>query len=172
MCTASRRALTAAALTGLPANAPLRSMMCRYAKPCSSKLRACAAGSVLNTVASAIAPWRSRTHWPSLRSMAGNRIIEASRLPLEEVGNQREPEPLAFLRVELAASHVVPCHERSYHTAIVGARDKRATVARHEMIRVHEIGVEALLSCRDAVEQSVGARELQRVPAHVRNLER
>src|SRR6185369_11927891 len=80
MCTASRMASTAAALTGLPAKAPLRSTMCRYSKPCSSKLRACAAESVLNTVTSAISPWRSRTHCPSLRSMAGNRIMSAYRL--------------------------------------------------------------------------------------------
>ena len=35
--TARRMASTAGALTGLPANAPLRSTMCRYSKPCASK---------------------------------------------------------------------------------------------------------------------------------------
>ena len=33
--------------------------------------RACAAGSVLNTVAVARSPRITRTHWPSFRSMAG-----------------------------------------------------------------------------------------------------
>src|SRR5262249_18397901 len=72
---AARIASTALAFTGLPANAPFRSTTCNHSKPCSSKLRACTAGSSLNTVTWSISPCRSRTHWPSLRSMAGNRIM-------------------------------------------------------------------------------------------------
>ena len=65
----------AAALTGLPANAPSRSTMWRYSKPCASKSCACAAGSRWNTVARAMSPCSSRTQTPSLRSMAGKRIM-------------------------------------------------------------------------------------------------
>ena len=68
-------ASTAGALTGLPAKAPLRSTMCRCEKPWAANRRAWAAGSSLNTVASAISPRLRRTQRPSLRSMAGYRII-------------------------------------------------------------------------------------------------
>ena len=55
---------------------------------------------------------------------------------------------------------------------IVGGGDQRIGARRHEMIGVHEIGVEARIAGRDALEQSVLARELERVPAHMRDLER
>ncbi len=45
--------------------------MCSHAHPASAKARACAAGSLPNTVAFAMSPRSSRTHWPSFRSMAG-----------------------------------------------------------------------------------------------------
>src|SRR5215813_12570922 len=74
--------------------------------------------------------------------------------------------------MELAACHVVLGHEGSDLTAIVRARDKRATVCRHKMIGVHEIGVKALLSRGDALKQGMHACHLQRVPPHMRDLER
>ena len=42
-------------------------------RPC-----ACAAGSALNTVARAMSPCCRRTHWPSLRSIAGKRITAST----------------------------------------------------------------------------------------------
>src|SRR5262252_428735 len=74
--------------------------------------------------------------------------------------------------MELAACHVVLGHEGRDLTAIVRARDKRATVRRHKMIGVHEIGVKALLSGGDALKQGMRACHLQRVPPHMRDLER
>ena len=128
MWTASKIAATAFSFTGRPSNAPLRSTTCSHSKPCSSKLRACDAGSVLNTVACAISPWRRRTHCPSLRSMAGNRIMAPSPwswLPLEKIGDQREPERLALLRVKLTARQIVVSNERGDGPAIVGGGHER-----------------------------------------------
>jgi len=61
-------------ITGRPAKAPSRSTRCRYSNPSASKPSACAAASRLNTVARAMSPCSRRTHTPSLRSIAGNRI--------------------------------------------------------------------------------------------------
>src|SRR5262245_46147895 len=173
ICTASKIASTALSLTGRPSNAPLRSTTCSQSKPCSSNMRACAAGSVLNTVASAISPLRRRTQWPSFKSMAGNRIIGRSlRLPLEEIGDHGEPELLALLGVELAAREIVLGDEGGDGAAIIGARDKRVRPLRHEVVGVHEIGVEPTLAGGNAFKQRVLAAERKRVPAHMRDLER
>jgi hypothetical protein len=48
---AARIASTAAPFTGWPAKAPFRSTRCSQWQPAASKARACAAGSVLKTVA-------------------------------------------------------------------------------------------------------------------------
>src|SRR4051794_3991933 len=72
--TASRIERTASPLTDFPANAPSRSTTCSHLNPVAAKLRACAAGSPLNTVALAISPRTRRTQAPPFRSMAGNRI--------------------------------------------------------------------------------------------------
>src|SRR5215813_4244788 len=119
-----------------------------------------------------MSPCSSRTHAPSLRSMAGKRIttilaqrrsparhrthvwttgvdraafrapgaIEpkgASRLPLQEVGDQPQAQPLALLRVE----------------------------------RMHEISVQALRPDGDALEQRMRPARIERVPAHMRDLQ-
>ena len=55
----------------LPANAPLRSTICRRRAPCSSQWAACSPGELENTVASSIKPCFRRTHCPSFRSIAG-----------------------------------------------------------------------------------------------------
>src|SRR3990170_783013 len=245
ICTASKIAWTAFSFTGRPSKAPFKSTTCSHSKPWLSNSSACAAGSALNTVACAISPWRSRTHCPSLRSIAGNKIIAApffpsplagegfpprscrrslaSRMaervrgegqlnssavcmvqppsarakaracspargeqkakrdssrstrswaPFEEIGDQLKPELLALLGMELAPGHIVLGDERGDGAAIVGGGDQRLGARGHEMIGVHEIGVETCLAGRDALEQSVLACEIKRVPAHMRDLER
>src|SRR5205823_4594790 len=71
-------AATAAPLTERPANAPSRSTTCSHSKPRSANSCACAAGSLLNTVALAISPRTRRTQAPPFRSIAGKRIIAGS----------------------------------------------------------------------------------------------
>ena len=73
------------------ARPPARSPACRQTRrrdrrcadtrsPGVSKACACAAGSRLNTVARAMSPCSRRTHRPSFRSMAGNRITRSHRI--------------------------------------------------------------------------------------------
>ena len=69
--TAMGIASTAAPLTGAPLKAPFRSTRCSHSQPAAAKARAWAAGSSLNTVAASMSPRKRRTHWPSLRSIAG-----------------------------------------------------------------------------------------------------
>ena len=74
--------------------------------------------------------------------------------------------------MELAAGHVVLGDEGGDRAAIIGARHERRQLVGNEVIGVHEISVEPALAGRDAVEQRVRARYAQRVPAHMRDLER
>ena len=73
--TALRISCTAARLTGWPSTAPLRSTRCSHSQPAWAKALAWAAGLSLNTVARAMSPRSRRTHLPSFKSMAGNRIM-------------------------------------------------------------------------------------------------
>src|SRR6516164_11647038 len=126
-----------------------------------------------------MSPCSSRTHVPSLRSMAGKRIttilaqsrspawhrthvwttgvdrarfrapaaIEpkgASRLPLQEIGDQPQAQPLALLRVELSSDHRVAADDRSEGAAVVRLGDKIGARGRLEVERMHEIGMQAL----------------------------
>src|SRR5262245_26314837 len=169
---------TAAAFIGRPANAPSRSTTWRYSKPCASKACAWAAASRLNTVARAGSPCSRRTHKPSLRSMAGNRITSArdfhfgSRFPLQKVGDERQAEALALFRVELGAGKRIARHHGGDRAAIVGLGHEVGAVVGLELIRVHEIGMPALRSEPEALEQRVRPHLVQRVPPHVRNLQR
>src|SRR5437660_11279069 len=103
-----------------------------------------------------MSPSRSRTHTPSLRSMAGKRIMggEASsvlsredgrtlRIPSKEVGNDPQPKPLALFRMELRAHRGVVRDDGSYRAAVVGLRNEVALLRGAQMIGVHEISVQA-----------------------------
>src|SRR3954470_2582347 len=189
--TVSRMRSTADTFIGLPAKAPSRSTTCRCLKPWVSKVCACAAGSRLNTVARAMSPCSRRTARPSFRSMAGNRITTRShptrplayqkfyrppahalsRLPFQEIGDQRKPKFLALFRVELRPDHAVAGDDRGDRPAILGLRDEVAAISRIELIGVHEIGVQPVWPERNAVQQRMLAPRRQRVPAHVRDLQ-
>src|SRR5580692_225925 len=181
--TAPRMPSTAETFIGLPANAPSRSTKCRYSKPCRSNACACAAGSRLNTVARAMSPCCGRTARPSLRSMAGNRITAQglrlrgvvtamqSRIPLQKVRDQRETELLTLLGVELGAENVVARHDRGDGAAILGIGHQIGALRRIELIGMHEIGMPALRAEWQAVEHGVWPRDIERVPAHVRDFQ-
>src|SRR5262249_6243670 len=197
--TVSRMRSIAPALRGLPAKAPSRSTTCRWRKPSDSNSCACAAGSRLNTVARAMSPCSRRTQTPSLRSIAGNRIIFRSLRvgacpyrrtgihprsargqafawtclwrSLEKIRDQRKTEALALFGMELRAHHGVARHDRGERATIVGLRDEVGAVCDFELIRVHEIGMLALRAGRDTVEHRMVAQLGERVPAHVRDLE-
>src|SRR5580704_15295145 len=181
--TAPRMPSTAETFIGLPANAPSRSTKCRYSKPWRSNACACAAGSRLNTVARAMSPCCRRTARPSLRSMAGNRITAQglrlrgvvtamqSRIPLQKVRDQRQPELLAFLWMELGAENVVARHDRGDGAAILGIGHKIGALRRIELIRVREIAMQALWAECQAVEHGMRSHDIERVPAHVRDFQ-
>src|SRR3546814_19041653 len=57
--------------------------------PSSAQRLATDAGSAENTVASSIRPWRKRTHWPPLRSIAGINRSEERRVGKECVSTCR-----------------------------------------------------------------------------------
>src|SRR5258707_7183879 len=113
-----------------------------------------------------MSPCSSRTHAPSLISMAGNRITtelacgrslqpqcgpvrahgeeraiapatiqpaDASWLPLEEVGDQSQAQPLALFRVELGADHRVAADDRRNRTTVVCFGDNIGARSRHEV---------------------------------------
>src|SRR5580693_7258031 len=181
--TAPRIPSTAETFIGLPANAPSRSTICRYSKPCRSNACACAAGSRLNTVARAMSPCCRRTARPSLRSMAGNRITAqglrlrgvvtamSSRIPLQKVRDQLQPELLTLLGMELRAENIVARHDRGDGAAIRGIGHQIGALHRIELIRVHEIGVPALWAECQAVEHVVRSHYIERVPTHMRNFQ-
>src|SRR3984957_19161993 len=179
---------TACAFIGLPAKAPSRSTTCRYSKPWAAKARACAAGSRLNTVARAMSPCSRRTHWPFFRSMAGNRITllfllpphlrgrvgeggYLSRLPFQKIRDQSEPETLALFRVKLGADRGVLADDGRDRTAVIGARQHIGLVGRVEVIGMHEIGVTAFRSQRQAFEHRMLPDHIERVPAHMGNFQ-
>src|SRR5215467_14109903 len=153
-----------------------------------------------------MSPCSSRTHAPSLRSMAGKRIttilaqrrsparrrthvwttgvdrarfrapgtIEpkgASRLPLQEIGDQPQAQPLALLRVELRSDHRVAADDRGEGTAVVRFGDEIGARRRLEVERMHEISMQALRPDGDALEQRMRPARIERVPAHMRDLQ-
>ena len=168
MATAARMPPTAAAFIGRPAKAPSRSTTCRYSNPWSSNARACTAGSRLNTVARAMSPCSRRTHRPSLRSIAGNRITAPTR---GRIGNQLQAQALAFFRMKLGSGKTVARHHGSHRTAVVGFGHQGRAVGHVEMKGVHEIGMQPVRPERNAGKQWVRPRRRQRVPSHVRDLQ-
>src|SRR5215468_11081438 len=153
-----------------------------------------------------MSPCSSRTHAPSLRSMAGKRIttilaqsrsparhrthvwtagvdrarlrapgaIEpkgASRLPLQEIGDQPQAQPLALLRVELRSDHGVAADDRGEGPAVVCFGDEIGARRRLEVERMHEISVQTLRPDGDAFEQRMRPARIERVPAHMRDLQ-
>src|SRR5215472_3613854 len=153
-----------------------------------------------------MSPCSSRTHAPSLRSMAGKRIttilaqrrsparrrthvwttgvdrarfrapgtIEpkgASRLPLQEIGDQPQAQPLALLRVELRSDHGVAADDRGEGAAVVRFGDEIGSRGRLEVERMHEISVQALRPDGDALQQRMRPARIERVPTHMRDLQ-
>src|SRR6476469_3524630 len=103
-----------------------------------------------------MSPWRRRTHRASFRSIAGYRITRASvllagaepcsRAPVQEVGDEREAQPLALLGVELRAGDVVAGDEGGDRTAILRLGHDVLRALGRQGIAVHEIGVQPVLA--------------------------
>src|SRR5215203_55012 len=96
---------------------------------------------------------------------------KASRLPFQEIGDQRKPKFLALFRMELRAGHAIARDDGGDRPAIVDLRDQVRAVHRPKLIGVHEIGVQPVRPQRDAVEQLVRGGGGERVPAHVRDFQ-
>src|SRR5215217_3278750 len=130
-----------------------------------------------------MSPWTRRTQRPSLRSIAGNRITEdlrekarsfwrvRSRRPPQEVRDQLKPQPLALFGMKLRPEKILPRDNRREGPAIRRDGDHVARIGRLERVGMHEIGVEPIRARRDAGENRVVAPWVERVPAHVRDLE-
>src|SRR4029450_10709369 len=153
-----------------------------------------------------MSPFSTRTHAPSLRSMAGKRITTilaqpysparhrthvwttgvdrarlrapgalepkgASRLPLQEIGDQPQAQPLALLRVELRSDHRVAADDRGEGAAVVRFGDEITARRRLEVERMQQISVQALRPDGDALEQRMRPARIERVPAHMRDLQ-
>src|SRR5574340_158955 len=185
--TASTIERIAASLTGLPANAPLRSTRCRRRAPCSFQWRAVAAGSSENTVALSISPCSRRTQWPSLRSIAGiinmanqqgrtgeklgagcaghiTGGIARTRIPGYKVAQQRQSGILAFFRMELHGKNVLGRHRARERKGVMRAAGNHLGRGRLHEIAVDEIEAFALF---DPHPQRVRHRLMDVVPAHV-----
>ena len=118
------------------------------------------------------------TRWRAVRPAADPRAAGRANLPDrarrsgrpgEEVGDQPEAGGLALLRVELGAEEVVAADGGGDRAAVVGAGEAVGRVGGDEVVGVDEIGV---VAGGDAGEERVGGEDLERVPAHVRDLER
>src|SRR5690606_31370613 len=131
-----RIAATAAAFTGLPAKAPSRSTRCSHEKPIPAKARACAAGSLLKTVARFMSPCSRRTASPFFRSIAGKRITGGSRLPAQEMGAQGTPGLRPLLGMKLRAGVIAARHHRRERPAIIGFRQQIAGVGGAQLVGV------------------------------------
>src|SRR5438046_648039 len=73
--------------------------------------------------------------------------------------------------MKLAAGKIVAGDESGNRTAVVGSQHYVRGLARGEVIRVHEIAVEAVRPKSQIIEQRMWPQAIERVPAHVRNLE-
>src|SRR3954453_7484860 len=95
----------------------------------------------------------------------------ASRFPLQEVRDQPQTQALALFRMELGADHGVTANDGGDGTAIVRLSDEIGALGRLEMIRVDEIGVQSVRADIDTVEQWMRPLRVERVPAHMRDLQ-
>ena len=78
---------------------------------------------------------------------------------------------LAFLRMELRAGNVAVGDESRDGAAVVCFGNDISEVCRDEMIGMHEVGVQAVRTRRQAGEEGMIAQGRQRVPTHVGNFE-
>jgi hypothetical protein len=86
------------------------------------------------------------------------------------VAQQRQAVVLAFLGMELGGRDIPGPHHGCYRDAVVGRGDQIRWLVTHHVETVDE--VEVRLAGLDTVKQRVGRIEGNRVPAHVRHLER
>src|ERR1700712_3596044 len=115
-------------------------------------------------VACVMSPSFRRTHWPSFRSIAGKSIMmfrsvryaKPSGLPAQEIGYQGKAEFLALLGVKLRTHHSVTSDECGHCATIIRRGDDIARVQGGQVIRVHEVGVQTLAPCGNAVEKWMG----------------
>src|SRR5262249_2671424 len=124
--------------------------------PCSSRthapfLRSMAGKRITTMLAQRRSPARRRAHvWTTgvdrarFRAHGGSEPQAASALPLQEVGDQPEAQPLALLRVELRSAHRIAADDRGEGTAVVRFGDEIGARGRLEVERMHEISVQAL----------------------------
>src|SRR6266853_1726075 len=170
-------------LTERPANAPSRSTTCKYSNPSASKPMAWAATSRLNTVARPMSPCSRRTHTPSLRSMAGNRIkalallhscadaVDISRLPREEICDQGKSQLLALFRVKLRTGIVVPRDQCRHRSPIIAIRHQIGRVLDLQVVAMDEICVQASGPQRNAFKKGMRPMSFERIPTHMWDLE-
>ena len=72
----------------------------------------------------------------------------------------------------MCADDIIAANNRSDRAAIIGIRYQILSLRRIERERVHEISVAALRPQGQAVDQWMWARDIEGVPAHMRDLQR
>src|SRR5882762_424532 len=171
------------ALTGRPANAPSRSTTCRYSNPSASNPVAWAAASRLNTVARPMSPCSRRTHTPSLRSIAGNRIktlalrhsyggaVDTSRLPPEEICDQGKAQLLALFRMKLCAGIIIAPDQGRDRSTVVAIRHQVGRLLDLQVVTMDEICVQAGRPQRNALKEGMRPVGFKRIPTHMGDLE-
>ena len=100
---------------------------------------AIATGSSENTVLSAMSPWRSRTHCPSLRSMAG---ITSMCRPMRKF-LRAAARLMALFRVKLGGKKVAPASSAHSPSARSQSSSDHSRVIGHDVVAVHKIKASA-----------------------------
>src|SRR5262249_51128161 len=151
--------------------------------PSASNPTAWAAASRLNTVARPMSPCSRRTHTPSLRSIAGNRIkalafrhsygraVDISRLPPEEICDQGKSQLLALFRMKLRAGIIIAPDQGRNRSAVVAIRHQVGCVLDLQVVAMDEICMQAGRPQRNAVEERMWPAGFDRIPTHMGDLE-
>ena len=193
--TVSRMRSTAETFIGLPAKAPSRSTTCRCRKPCDLEgVRLRRRIAVEDGGARHVALLQA--HGEAVLEIDGGKQDHGSHSELghlaDHAGLGQRPivgrivHGFHFRKLAISASpsfwlfsgwNCVPAmlsraDDGGDRPAVVGLRDQVGGVGGLELIGVHEIGVQPVRPERDAVEQRVRAAGGERVPAHVRDLQR
>src|SRR5262249_56457764 len=95
----------------------------------------------------------------------------APRLRLKEMADRPTAQALGLLGVELRPNLRVAAAARGEGPAVVRFGDEIGTRRRLEVERMHEISVQALRPDGDALEQRMRPARVERVPAHMRDLQ-
>src|SRR5260370_37131776 len=130
-----------------------------------------------------MSPCSRRTHTPSFRSIAGNRIkalalrrsyggaVDISRPPPEEICDQGKSQLLALFRMKLRTGIIIAPDQGRDRSTIVAIRHQIGRVLDLQVVTMDEICVQAGRPQRNAVEEGMRPVDFKRIPTHLGDLE-